>query len=51
VLLFLVLLAAVAGVPLVGGLTLSSALVAAAAVVIIWSIGAFVPTRRERRRG
>ena len=47
----LVLLVALGVLLLVGGgLTLSSVLIAVAMIVIVWSIGAFVPRRQERRR-
>ena len=48
VLLFLVVLVAVVAVLLIGGgLTLASMLTATAVIVIGWSVGAFLPRRRE----
>lgn len=47
---FLLSLAVVAVLVFGVGLSFTSMLIVAAAIVIVWSAGAFVPTRRERRR-
>lgn len=49
--LFVLLLAVIAASLFGAGLSLSSMLLLAAVIVIVWSGGAILPAWRERRRG